>query len=154
MKKCCHRQQMDCGGDLAHWTTLRKIFSSHGIWSLESAVKSYTSWAWSSNAWKSGFFNNATLITNLLWHSPTYTTKWPFGTSRGTIISSCNKAHTGHVPHVAQGITLSPILRHFFIHDFRNFPFVIIFSLLFICVIILWSDCVSEWEREREREGL
>lgn len=144
----CHRQMDSCrsGGDLAHWTMLRKIFSSQGIRSLESAVKSYTSWAWSSNAWKSGCFSKVTLITNLLWYSPTYTTKWPFGTSLGTIFSSCSNGHKDHVQHISQaaeGMTLRPVLRHFFIHALRNFAFIIfIFSLSCGCVY-----CVCTRER-------
>lgn len=129
-------------GHVAHWTTLRNIFSSHGMQSLESVVKSYNSWAWSSNDWKSGCFSNATLITYLFWHSPTYTTRCPFGTSLGTTFSSLREVQKDHSQHMpmddAKGMSLRSILRHFLVHDFRNLHFVIF--ILCVCVVLSWES--------------
>lgn len=132
-------------GWLAQRTTLMKRFSSHGIQSLEWALKSYSSRAWSSSAWKSGWLSKLILITNLLYFLPTYTTKWPFGTSFGMELSSCMEGHKAHwqwqqYSQPENGETLLPMFLHLLMHSFKNFPFIFFMFREFLV-------------RERRRDG-
>jgi len=117
-------------GELAHRTTLRKRCSSQGMQSFESAMKSYSSWAWSNKALKSGWWSKPILITYLLCFSPTYTTKWPFGTSLGILEHPSWREH--HQPlsqHSSQDMHLfRHIFLHLFRHPLRNLDFIVSFK--------------------------
>jgi len=122
-----HRHSRWFCGELAHRRTLRKRCSSQGIQSFESAMKSYSSWAWSNKALKSGWWSKAILMTYLLWFSPTYTTKWPFGTSLGILEQpSCKEDHQARSQHSSQD---KHLLRHIFLHllrhPLRNLDFIV-----------------------------
>lgn len=122
-----HRQTGWFCGEVAHRRTLRKRCSSQGMQSFESAMKSYSSWAWSNKALKRGWWSKPIFITYLLCFSPTYTTKWPFGTSLGISEQpSCKQHHQARSQHSSQDMHL---LRHIFLHllrhPLRNLDFIV-----------------------------
>lgn len=105
-----------CACLATHRRMLRNILSSQGMQSLMSGVNSYSSRALSSNALKSGCSRNDTLITYLLQSSPTYTTRWPFGTSLGISSSSSSQPplKQSHLVHLQ--LPYVPLLLLSFLH--------------------------------------
>lgn len=116
-------------------TTLRNMFSLQGIHNLEPielvVLNSYSSWAWSNNALKSGWLSNLILITNLLWSSSTYTTtiivrmpfihKWrqsPIWSTTHKIWWEWDPSSSGSSPHLFQVFKKELLFHH--IHSSNN----------------------------------